>query len=32
VRDPFGNIWWVATHIEDVAPVELKRRAREAMQ
>ena len=32
VRDPFGNIWWVATHIEDVPPVELKRRVQEAMQ
>jgi uncharacterized glyoxalase superfamily protein PhnB len=32
VRDPFGNIWWVATHIEDVAPAELRRRAEEAMQ
>jgi uncharacterized glyoxalase superfamily protein PhnB len=20
VRDPFGNIWWVVTHIEEVAP------------
>jgi uncharacterized glyoxalase superfamily protein PhnB len=20
VRDPFGNIWWVVTHVEDVAP------------
>ena len=32
VRDPFGNMWWIATHIEDVPPVELKRRAQEAMQ
>jgi uncharacterized glyoxalase superfamily protein PhnB len=27
VRDPSGNIWWIATHIEDVAPDELERRA-----
>ena len=20
VRDPFGNLWWIATHIEDVPP------------
>lgn len=20
VRDPFGNVWWIATHIRDVAP------------
>jgi PhnB protein len=27
VRDPFGNQWWIATHIEDVSPEELERRA-----
>jgi PhnB protein len=32
VKDPFGNIWWIATHIEDVAPDELKRRAQQRMQ
>jgi len=32
VRDPCGNLWWIATHIEDVPPAELKRRAQEAMQ
>jgi PhnB protein len=26
-RDPFGNTWWIATHIEDVPPDELARRA-----
>ena len=20
VKDPFGNLWWIATHIEDVPP------------
>ena len=20
VRDPAGNVWWIATHIEDVSP------------
>jgi PhnB protein len=29
VKDPFGNIWWMGTHVEDVAPDELKRRAAE---
>lgn len=32
VKDPCGNLWYTATHIEDVPPLELKRRAREAMQ
>jgi PhnB protein len=31
VKDPCGNLWWFATHIEDVPPGELKRRAEEAM-
>jgi hypothetical protein len=26
VKDPDGNSWWIATHIEDVAPDELARR------
>ena len=26
VKDPCGNIWWVATHVEDVPPEEQKRR------
>lgn len=29
VKDPTGNIWWVATHIEDVSPQEQERRWRE---
>ncbi len=29
VRDPAGNTWWVATHVEDVPSEELVRRARE---
>jgi PhnB protein len=28
-KDPFGHSWNVATHIEDVAPEELQRRAAE---
>ena len=30
VEDSNGNTWWVATHIEDVSPEELQRRAAEA--
>ena len=26
VKDPSGNIWWVATHVEDVPPDEQERR------
>jgi len=26
VKDPCGNIWWIATHIEDVSEQELMRR------
>ena len=26
VKDPVGNVWWIATHIEDVSDEELARR------
>jgi uncharacterized glyoxalase superfamily protein PhnB len=29
VKDPCGNIWWVATHVEDVPPDEQERRWKE---
>jgi uncharacterized glyoxalase superfamily protein PhnB len=29
VRDPFGNIWWVVSHVEDVPEEEMWRRLRE---
>jgi PhnB protein len=29
VKDAFGNIWWIATHVEDVSKEELERRQRE---
>jgi uncharacterized glyoxalase superfamily protein PhnB len=29
VKDPLGNDWWMGTHVEDVSPEELKRRAAE---
>jgi uncharacterized glyoxalase superfamily protein PhnB len=27
VQDPTGNFWWIATHVEDVSPEEMRRRA-----
>jgi PhnB protein len=30
IRDPFGHIWILATHVEDVAPEELAERAKAA--
>lgn len=30
VEDQFGNQWWIATHIEDVTPEEMERRAKAA--
>ena len=32
LADPFGHQWTIATHIEDVAPEEMKRRMDEAMK
>jgi uncharacterized glyoxalase superfamily protein PhnB len=32
VKDAGGNLWWIATHKEDVPPDELARRAEEAMR
>lgn len=32
VMDPFGHVWHIATHIEDVPPDEINRRAAAAMQ
>ncbi len=26
VQDPVGNMWWIATHIEDVSPQEMAKR------
>ncbi len=30
VRDAEGQIWWIATHVEDVPPEEMERRAKAA--
>jgi uncharacterized glyoxalase superfamily protein PhnB len=27
IEDPAGNIWWIATHMEDLSPAEIERRA-----
>jgi PhnB protein len=32
LEDPYGHVWTVATHVEDVPPAELKRRAEQAMK
>jgi len=32
VRDPAGNRWFIGTHVEDVSPAELKKRAAELMK
>jgi PhnB protein len=29
-EDPFGHIWTIATHVEDVSPEELEKRAKQA--
>jgi PhnB protein len=29
VCDPLGNIWWIQTHIEDVEPEEMEKRAKD---
>ncbi|HZY46920.1 MAG TPA: VOC family protein, partial [Candidatus Bathyarchaeia archaeon] len=29
VRDPAGNVWSIATHVEDVSPEEMRRRMKE---
>jgi PhnB protein len=31
VKDPFGHVWSIATHIEDLTPEEIAERARQAM-
>ena len=32
IKDPSGNQWWIATHIEDVSPEEMKKREEEFMK
>lgn len=28
IADPFGNLWGIATHVEDVSPAEVKKRSK----
>ncbi len=32
VKDAFDNEWWIATHVEDVSPEEMERRAKAHMK
>jgi uncharacterized glyoxalase superfamily protein PhnB len=32
VRDPFGNEWWIGTHIEDLSAEEMHKRHQDAMK
>jgi PhnB protein len=32
LRDPFGHVWTIATHVEDVPPDELSRRAKQFLK
>jgi len=32
VKDPFGNDWWIATHVEDVPHEEMRKRAEAFMK
>lgn len=32
IEDPQGNQWWIATHVEDVTPEEMERRAKDQLK
>jgi len=32
IQDPFGHLWGVATHVEDVSPEQMKERMKKVMQ
>jgi PhnB protein len=32
IQDPFGHLWGIATHVEDVSPQEMKERMKTVMQ
>lgn len=32
LKDPFGHVWTISTHVEDVAPEEMRRRAEQFFQ
>ena len=31
IKDPFGHVWSIGTHVEDVPPQEMAERAKSAM-
>ena len=32
LQDPFGHVWTIATHVEDIAPEEMRKRAEETVK
>jgi len=32
IQDPFGHLWGIATHVEDVSPEQMKERMKKAVQ
>jgi PhnB protein len=32
IQDPFGHLWGIATHVEDVSPQEMQERMKKVMQ
>jgi PhnB protein len=32
VKDEWGNVWWISTHVEDVDPQELERRSKQVQR
>ena len=32
IQDPFGHLWGIATHVEDVSPQDMKERMKKMMQ
>ncbi len=32
LKDAFGNVWWLATHVEDISREEMKKRAEASME
>jgi PhnB protein len=32
IQDPFGHLWGIATHVEDVSPEQMKERMKKVMQ
>jgi PhnB protein len=32
LQDPFGHVWTIATHLEDIAPEEMRKRAEQAVK